>query len=60
MVTHELSEILPTTDRIVLMKKGRIVADGAKTELLRSDVLSDLFERKVTVAEKDGIYTAFC
>ena len=60
MVTHELSEILPSMNRIILMKNGAIAADGSKKDLLRSDILSDLYERKVTVAEKDGIFTAFC
>ena len=47
-------------NRIILMKNGTIAADGSKKDLLRSDILSDLYERKVTVAEKDGIFTAFC
>lgn len=60
MVTHELSEITPEVDRILLMKDGRIVMDGSKEACLRSDIFSDLYERKVHVAERDGIYTAFC
>ena len=60
MVTHELSEIIPAIDRIVLMKDGRIVMEGSKEETLREDVLSDLYSRPVHVAEADGIYTAFC
>ena len=60
MVTHELSEIIPAIDRIILMKDGKIVMDGTKEEMLREDVLSDLYSRPVHVAEADGIYTAFC
>lgn len=60
MVTHELSEILPSINRVILMKNGKLAADGKKEDLIRSDVLSDLYERKVSVAEKDGIFTAFC
>ena len=60
MVTHELSEILPSINRVILMKNGKIAADGKKEDLIRSDILSDLYGRKVSVAEKDGILTAFC
>ena len=60
MVTHELSEIIKEVDRILLMRDGEIVMDGKKKDCLRSDILSDLYKRHVEVAEKDGIYTAFC
>ena len=59
MVTHELAEILPSIDRIILMKDGRIVMDGTKEGTLREDILSDLYGRKVMVACRNGIYTAF-
>ena len=60
MVTHELAEIIPEIDRIILMKDGRIVKDGNKEECLRGDVLSDLYGRDVTVVCRDGIYSSFC
>ena len=60
MVTHELAEIIPEIDRIILMKDGRIVKDGSKEECLRGDVLSDLYGRDVTVVCRDGIYSSFC
>lgn len=59
LVTHHISDILPEIERIVLMKDGRIVADGAKAELLTARVLSELFETPVTVEEKDGFYHAW-
>ncbi len=60
MVTHELSEIIPEIDRIILMKDGKIVKEGTKKETLNDEVLSELYSRHVHVAEADGIYTAFC
>ena len=60
MVTHELSEILPSISRIILMKDGRIVRDGRKEECITEPMLSELFGRNVHVALSDGIYTAFC
>lgn len=60
MVTHELSEIIPAINRIILMKDGTIVKEGTKEETLREDILSELYSRTVHVAVADGIYTAFC
>ena len=60
MVTHELAEIIREVDRIILMKDGKIIRDGNKKEILTSNILSDAYGRHVEVAEKDGIFTAFC
>jgi iron complex transport system ATP-binding protein len=43
MVTHHLADILPEIDRVILMKDGRIFADGAKEELITRATLSALF-----------------
>ena len=34
MVTHHLPDILPEIDRVILLREGRVFADGAKSELL--------------------------
>ena len=60
MVTHELAEIIPEVDRVLLMKDGKIAFDGKKEDLLTSEILSDVYGIPVNVASKDGIYTAFC
>jgi iron complex transport system ATP-binding protein len=57
LVTHHLSEIIPEIERVVLLKNGGIFRDGAKEEILRPEVLSELFEMKVDVARRDGYYT---
>ena len=54
LVTHHLSDILPEMDRVLLMKEGRIVADGSKKSLLTSTALEMLFGVPVDVAERDG------
>jgi len=56
LVTHELADIVPEIKRIVLMSKGRIVADGPKEEMLREERLSPLFGMNVEIARKDGHY----
>lgn len=49
MVTHHLGDILPEIERIILMRNGRIVADGAREDLLTEPRLSDLFHVPVRV-----------
>ncbi len=51
-VTHDLSAVPATCDRIVLMKQGRIVDDGAPAALLTSDTLSRLYDVPVSVVEE--------
>jgi iron complex transport system ATP-binding protein len=58
LVTHELSEIPPEIDRIILVKRGLIFADGPKAKILRSDVISDLFEMPIRVEVEDSLYHA--
>ena len=56
LVTHDLSDIVPEVSRVLLMSRGRIVADGAKEEILEADTLSHVFETKVQVSRRDGHY----
>ena len=56
MVTHDLSDIVPEINRVVLMRSGRIVADGRKEEMLTSQRLGELFGTGVEVARLDGFY----
>ena len=43
LVTHHPGEIPPEIGRVVLLERGRLVADGPKREVLRGDRLSELF-----------------
>ena len=54
LVTHQLADILPEIDRVVLMKDGRIVADGVRRDLLTGPVLEQLFGVELTLGERDG------
>jgi iron complex transport system ATP-binding protein len=56
LVTHELPDIVPEIERVVLMAKGRIVADGRKEEVLHAERLSKLFGLKVELARRGGYY----
>lgn len=59
LITHQVSDIIPEIDRILMMKDGRIVADGPRTELLTAQRLSDLFRTEVHITEKDGFHHAW-
>jgi len=56
LVTHDLSDIIPEIERVVLMSKGKIVADGAKSEVLQSTTLSTVFGLDLEVTKRDGYY----
>lgn len=56
LVTHQLSDIIPEIDRVILMRGGRIVGDGAKTDLLTGRSLKELFGVDVELAQRDGYY----
>jgi iron complex transport system ATP-binding protein len=56
LVTHELADIVPEIQRVVLMKEGRITADGQKEEILQPERLGALFGVSVEIARRDGYY----
>jgi iron complex transport system ATP-binding protein len=56
LVTHHVSEIIPEIDRIILLKNGRIVADGPKRAILSAARLSELFGLALQVTEDKGYY----
>ena len=56
LVTHHVSEIIPEIERVVLLQKGRVLADGRKDELLTNDRLSELFGVQVKLFREDGYF----
>jgi iron complex transport system ATP-binding protein len=56
VVTHHLPDIVPEIGRVILIKKGRVLRDGAKRDVLTSGLLSELFETPVELVERDGLY----
>jgi iron complex transport system ATP-binding protein len=56
MVTHHLSDLIPEIERVILMQRGRVVADGPKQEVLTADRLGGLFGLPVDLAERSGYY----
>jgi iron complex transport system ATP-binding protein len=56
MVTHHLADILPEMDRVIMMRGGRIVADGQKETLITAEKLGDLFGVTLELAKKNGYW----
>ena len=56
LVTHHVEDIVPEIDRAVLLKDGRIVADGPKRDLMTAETLGELFDIPVEVEEREGEY----
>jgi iron complex transport system ATP-binding protein len=56
LVTHELSDIVPEIDRVMLMSNGRIAADGEKDDILQPKRLAAVFGIKVEIGRRDGYY----
>jgi len=56
MVTHHLSDLIPEIERVVLMNRGRIMADGLRQDILVEWRLAELFGRPVELSERDGYY----
>ncbi len=56
LVTHHLADIIPEIERVILLRSGRVVADGRKEEILTSKSLSALFGLNVELAQRDGYY----
>ena len=56
LVTHELADIVPEIQRVVMMNRGRVIADGPKEEILQVERLTSLFGVDVEMARRDGHY----
>jgi iron complex transport system ATP-binding protein len=56
LVTHDLSDLIPEIERVLLMSSGRIVAEGPKQKMLEPERLETVFGIKVEVAWHDGYF----
>jgi iron complex transport system ATP-binding protein len=56
LVTHHLSDVIPEIDRVVLMRSGKVQADGRKEQLLNAEELSRLFGIRVDITRRDGYF----
>lgn len=53
LVTHNLGDILPEIERVILMRGGQIVGDGPRHELLTEARLTELFRTPVRIGRDE-------
>jgi iron complex transport system ATP-binding protein len=54
LVTHHIEEVVPEIERVLLMRDGRIIADGVRAQVLRDGPLSAAFDAPLQVVQDDG------
>lgn len=57
LVTHHVEEIMPVFSHALLLRAGRVVASGARTAVLRSQNLSEVFGASVRLERQRGRLT---
>ena len=60
LVTHHVDEVIPEIGRVVLLKSGRITADGARADVLTSTHLGEAFGAPLVVEQNDGYFHVRC
>lgn len=56
LVTHYVEEIIPEIDRVILIERGRIAADGGKKGVLTGPDLPRVFAAPLVIHEANGYY----
>ena len=58
LVTHHIEEILPEIQRVILLREGRVFADGSKQEVLTDRNLSELYGAPIALSGHSGYLAA--
>ena len=56
LVTHHVSEIIPEMERVILLRDGRVLADGRKEQVLTAENLQTLFRIEVRLQRSGGFF----
>lgn len=54
LITHHIEEIVPEIGRVVLLRAGRVAADGARKDVLTAARLSEVFGSPIVLEETGG------
>lgn len=57
LVTHHVEEIMPVFSHVLLLREGRVLAAGAKDEVLTSSNLAETFDCPMRLRQSNGRYT---
>ncbi|MFD6194470.1 ABC transporter ATP-binding protein [Streptomyces sp. NPDC060275] len=58
-VTHHLEELSPAVSHALLLREGRVLSRGAVDEVLTGSLLTSCFGRDITVARREGRWSAY-
>jgi ABC-type cobalamin/Fe3+-siderophores transport system ATPase subunit len=53
-VTHDLNALPDICDRVVLMREGKIWQQGVPEQVLKQDILSQLYDAPISIQEHEG------
>lgn len=59
LVTHLLNEIPPEIDRVILLRAGAIIADGAKADVLTVGNLQRTYDTRMRISRVDDYWLAY-
>jgi len=56
LVTHHVEEIMPVFSHVLMLKRGRVLAAGARREMLTARALSTAFRTRARLTSRNGRY----
>jgi iron complex transport system ATP-binding protein len=56
LVTHHVDEIMPVFSHVLLLRRGRVLADGKKSQVLTTSLLAQTFAAPVKLTRQAGHY----
>ncbi|WP_299771969.1 ATP-binding cassette domain-containing protein [uncultured Pseudoteredinibacter sp.] len=56
LCTHHIEEIIPEIERVILLRNGEIIADAPKNEVLKAELLSELYGLSLQLHQHNGYY----
>jgi iron complex transport system ATP-binding protein len=56
LVTHNLFDLIPEIERVILIRQGRLFLDGPKEHILTAANLTELFDMPVELVVRDGYF----
>ena len=59
MVTHHVDHLPACCNRVLLLQNGEVLAVGKPSEVLRSDVLSNIYNCPIEVEERNGRFHTY-
>ncbi|WP_100066135.1 ABC transporter ATP-binding protein [Miniphocaeibacter massiliensis] len=53
-VTHSIEEIFPAITHVAIMKEGEIICKGNKKDIIREDILSQIYDNDIKISWKNN------